>query len=357
MKRRLASLATATIAFLAVGLLTAPFAALAATTSPPGSGAGAGQALEIAPPIITLTVNPGQSIKTQIKLVDISKNDLIVTNEIDDFVANGTNGTPKILLNGSGNDPFSMKNWVEPLPEFTLSPQNIKTLNVTINVPKNASPGGHYSVIRFTGIPPQLQGQGVSLSASLGALVMLTVNGNIKHSVTVQKFTVSKNGHPGSFFSSTPLEFTELLKNNGNVQEQPTGTIVIKNMFGHITASMPVNTPPHQVLPASTRNFTEPLGTSVLGTKHLFGYYTATLNLTYGPDKTPLTVKLSFWVIPWKLILGIVIALIVLFFVLRFVLRRYNRRIISKAQGGNSAASKPPKNKRTKKRPAKKQNK
>lgn len=329
-KKKLASLATAaTTLGLAVSMVVLP-AALAATNP---TSTNSGQALEIAPPIITLTVNPGQTVKTQIKLLDISKTDLIVTNDINDFVANGEDGTPKILLNGSGNDPFSMKNWVVPVPSTTLSPQQIKSLDVTINVPKNASPGGHYCVIRFTGIPPQLKGQGVSLSASLGALVLLTVNGNIKHNLDAQQFTVSKNGHPGSFFSSAPLSFSELIRNNGNVQEQPTGLITVKDMFGRTTAVVLVNTPPHNVLPASTRKFTEQLDSSVLGNKHLFGHYTATMNLTYGPNKTPLTAKVSFWVIPWKLILGIVIALIIIFFLLRYLIRRYNKRIISRAQG------------------------
>ncbi|HEX7368157.1 MAG TPA: hypothetical protein VF261_00690, partial [Candidatus Saccharimonadales bacterium] len=124
-------------------------AAIAATPSPQG----AGQALEIAPPLITLTVNPGQTLNTKIELRDITKNSLVVTNQINDFVASGEDGTPKILTGDDSNNPFSLKNWVTPVPAFTLAPSQIEDVPITIQVPQDASPGGHYGVIRFTGTP------------------------------------------------------------------------------------------------------------------------------------------------------------------------------------------------------------
>lgn len=324
--KRLVSFVAVSLSLLACCLLTGG-PALAATT-------GVGQALEIAPPIVTLTVNPGQVINTQIKLRDITKDNLLVTNEVNDFVAAGEDGTPKILLNSDPNNPFSMKNWISPLPSLDLAPQQIKTLNITINVPANASPGGHYGVIRFTGTPPHLKGQGVALSASLGALVLLTVRGQLTHNLSVKEFYVSGSGKKGSFFEAAPLSFVARLQNNGNVQEMPSGNLIIKDMFGRVTAGIAINQPPRNVLPASIRKFEGQLDKTNLGNKHLFGRYSAVLTVKYGDnnDQT-LIASLAFWVIPWKLILGVVIALIVAFFGLRFLLRRYNQRIISRAQG------------------------
>src|SRR3982750_3236155 len=70
----------------------------AANTAKPGD---AGQALEIAPPVIELKVNPGQTVTTQLSLRGVSKDKLLVTGQVNDFVAAGEDGTPKILMDQS----------------------------------------------------------------------------------------------------------------------------------------------------------------------------------------------------------------------------------------------------------------
>ena len=323
--------ATASLAALLIAStsLLPGAAARAATTPPPA--APSGQALEIAPPLIYLNVDPGQTAKTQVLIRDVSNSPLNVTGAVNDFVASGENGTPKVLLNETAPDPYSIKGWIAPPATVQLVPKQIKTLPLTINVPKDASPGGHYGVIRFTGSAPGVNGNGVSLSASLGALVLLTVSGKITENLSVKTFTASHNGKAGSLFQSTPLVFTERIDNTGNVHEQPTGLVTIKDMFGRQLATLPVNQPPGNILPASIRKFSQNLDKSVIGTKHLFGHYTAKLSLNYAGNKKTLTATMSFWVIPFKAV-GIVIAvLIIAFFALRYALRRYNEAVVKRA--------------------------
>jgi hypothetical protein len=328
------------ITSLIIGLITlitpqlAAIPALAATpppTSKTNNTPNSGQALEIAPPVINLTANPGQTIKTQIFLRDISSSSLIVTGEANDFVAAGEDGTPKVLLKDEGNNPYSLKAWIAPPAGLSLVPREIKSLTVTINVPANASPGGHYGIIRFTGRAPSLQGTGVSLSASLGSLILLTVNGKVNENLSVKEFSVNHDGKAGKLFQGGPFNFIERLVNNGNVHEQPVGQVVIKNMFGKKFAAVNVNLPPKNILPDSTRRFEEPLDSSVIGNKKLFGHYTATLSVTYGKDKKVLTSSTSFWVIPYRLVAIIIIALIAGFFALRLLIRRYNRYILNRS--------------------------
>ena len=305
--------------------------------------ANSGQALEIAPPVITLTANPGQIIKTQISLRDISSGNLLVRATANDFIAAGEDGTPKILLEEQGNNPYSLKDWVAPIPEMLMIPRQIKSLPVTINVPANASPGGHYGVIRFTATPPELKDSGVSLSASLGSLLLVTVNGKTTEKLEVEEFSVNHKGKKGTFFESAPVGFQERIKNIGNVHQQPTGQVSITNMFGKKIAAVNINLPPRNILPGSIRKFEQPLDKSVLGNTKLFGRYTAALKLNYGsPGQAKQVVESSivFWIVPYKLIGAIIIVLIGGFFALRAGLRRYNRRIISQAQNGNSSVSK-----------------
>lgn len=289
-----------------------------------------GQALEIAPPLITLTANPGQTIKTTIQLRDITSGNLAVTNEIDDFVAAGEDGTPKILTGNDSNNPFQLKQWISPLPAFILKPNQIENLPVSIVIPKNASPGGHYGVIRFTGVPPQLKGQGVSLSASIGALVLLTVNGHLVHNLTVNEFaTATLKNKVSKVFQSAPLNFIVKLKNSGNIQEEPEGQILVTDMFGKPVASSTINAPPRNVLPDSIRAFTGVLNRTNLGPKRLFGFYHAKLQTRYGAGYGQIvTAETSFWVIPYKLIAIIIVLLIILFFVIRYLLHRYKRKIL-----------------------------
>jgi hypothetical protein len=291
-----------------------------------------GQALEIAPPVVNLTADPGQTIKTQISLRDVSKGKLVVKGQVNDFVASGEDGTPKILLEDNDSNPYSLKKWISPLPELLLNPKQIENLPVTIKVPMNASPGGYYGVIRFTATPPELDGNGVSLSASLGALVLLKVNGNVKENLSIEEFSMNSPGKSGSLFESTPLQFVERIKNTGNMHEQPTGQITITDMFGKKVATVNINLPPRNILPQSIRKFEQSLDSSVLGDKKLFGKYTAELRVTYGANNQVVTSSKTFWVIPYTLI-GIIILLVVGGFItLRILIKRYNRHIIKKAQ-------------------------
>jgi hypothetical protein len=314
-------------------------AALAATAPPkaqpaPPANPAYGQALEIAPPVIYLTVDPGQTVKTQIFLRDISSGDLIVTGQANDFTAAGEDGTPKILLDNKdqNNNPYSMKNWVAPPASLRLVPKEVKTMSITVNVPKDASPGGHYGIIRFTATPPSLKSSGVSLSTSLGALMLVSVNGNITEKMTVQELSAKNSeGKTGKLFQSGPLTFIERLKNEGNIHEQPVGQVVITDMFGKKVASLNVNLPPRNILPQTIRKFEQPLDKSVIGNKKLFGRYNAKLTITYGKNKQTLNSSLTFWVIPYKLVAIVVLALIAGFFALRFALKRYNQYVIKQS--------------------------
>ena len=312
--------------------VTAGSAAAQSKTPTPTQNKATGQALEIGPPVLTLAGDPGQTVQAKINLRDVSPNKLVVTNEINDFVAAGEDGTPKILLDKNETSPYSIKSWISPLPKFTLVPRQIQTLTVTIKIPKNAAPGGYYGVIRFTGTPPELEGTGVSLSASLGSLVLLKVNGDAKEQVSIEEFYTSTKGKKKWLFESAPIEFTERVKNSGTIHEQPTGQITVTDMFGKTVATVNVNQPPRNILPGSIRKFEQPLDSSALGNKFLFGKYTAKLDLSYGNSVETISSTVEFWVIPYTLIGGIIIGLITLFLLAYFGIKRYNRYILSKAR-------------------------
>ena len=292
-----------------------------------------GQALEIAPPVINLTANPGETKNVSINLRDISSNPLVVTGNVNDFSANGEDGIPKISLDGSEPSPYSIKSWIAPLSQLTLEPRQVKGLPVTIKVPANAAPGGYYGVIRFTATAPGVTGNGVSLSASLGALIFIRVNGDAKEAVSLEEFYTLAQTKKTGFFESQPVTFAARIKNSGSVHEQPTGQIAVKDMFGNAVANVNMNLDRRNILPGSIRKFEADMDKTNIGDRFLLGYYTAKITLTYGSTNQTTTATLGFWVIPWRLVLSLLAGVIVLVVVIRVLIKRYTDRVVGRSRG------------------------
>ncbi len=318
---------------IAVVMVAMPFMALAAPTAAPPPAEVSGQGLEINPPLKEVSADPGQTITIPIKLRNISKGPLVVTGTADDFGAKGEDGEPQLLLDEKEATRYSLKFWVKDVPGFNLVPQEVKTAMITIAVPQNAEPGGHYGVIRFTGIPPELNGTGVSLTASLGALILLRVSGDINEKLSVADFTASKLAKDGKsvqrrgIFVSGPITLTERLRNEGSVHVKPVGYVSVYNAFNQRVAHLAVSNPARNVLPDSTRKFTQTWQSS-----NLFGRYTAQMDVAYGTNKKLSSQKISFWVIPYPLIISLIFILLILVLLIRWALKRYNRWIISQAK-------------------------
>lgn len=295
-----------------------------------------GQALEIAPPLISLRADPGETIKTQISIRDISKGSLIVNGEVNDFGAGGEGGIPKISVESLEKSPHSITDWVEPLGQLALEPSQIEQLPITINVPANASPGGYYGVIRFTAKAGELDTSGVALSASIGALVFIRVNGDAKEGLEILELSASKDNRKGWFFDSKPIGFSMRVKNTGNVQEQPVGIVAVKDMFGNLLANLVINEDRNYILPDSVRSFDAdyPLDETNIGKRVLFGLYTAELTTKYGENNQEVTQKITFFVLPWKIILGVIVLLAALIGGFRYWLHTHDQRS-GKRQTGN----------------------
>jgi hypothetical protein len=337
--------AGAALILLAVSAIM-PFAqAQAAGTTAQVAQSPSGQAFSISPPLLQLKADPGQTVTAELTLTNISASTLQVNAEVNDFGAKDELGDPNILFNDSNSTPYAIHNWVQLPQSFTIASKASKKVDFPIVVPKNAEPGGHYGVLRFTGGAPGGGASQVSLSASIGTLVLLQVSGNVTESASVVQMysATTKNDTMSSFFQNGPVNFVTRIKDTGNTHLAPTGTIDVTNMLGRKTASLDFNGNPKDaknqpkiVLPASIRRFE-----NTLNKKWLFGRYTATLHATYGDKNTPITTKTTFWVIPYKLVAIVLVVLILIILLLRWMIKRYNRHIINRAKGGQGGPSAP----------------
>lgn len=314
------------IATFLITFVTATFAGSAAYAVEDGSG----QALEIAPPLLNLRADPGETVTANIKIRDIAKEPLIVNGTINDFSSEGESGIPKIDVDQEEPSPYSLINWVAPLAELNLEPGQIKDLPVKINIPADASPGGYYGVVRFTARPGSLDESGVALSASIGALIFLRVNGEAKEGMEIVDLYASKREKRNWFFDSKPITFTQRIKNTGNVQEQPIGLMTVKDMFGRPIANLSFNSERRNVLPGSIRRFDATLDDSNIGNRLLFGLYTAELTSNYGEDNAlSTTATVRIFVFPWRMILGVIVALAVVIGGFRVWLKRRDQKAAS----------------------------
>jgi hypothetical protein len=296
--------------------------------------AQAGQGLEISPPLVELNVDPGQTVSFEIRLRNIITSPLIARGSIDDFVSGGEEGQPKLLLDENAEpSPYSFKGWTGPLPELNLAPGEAKSAKISLTVPQDAAPGGHYGVVRYTGTAPDIDETGVALSASIGTLVLINVSGNVTYDAKIEEFFTMQNGKRKGFFETGPISFIERIKNQGSVHIKPIGTIRITNTFGKEVAVLSVNETGGNILPGSIRRFEQQLDK-----KFLIGRYTAEANIQYNGQN--MTSFLTFWVIPYKLIAIILGVLILLFVIFRTGIKRYNRMIIKKAQSSNGKVKK-----------------
>lgn len=305
---------------LAVSAVLIPSASVSAQSASAASG------LEISPALVEVKANKDNTYTIEIKVVNVTSSTLTFQSSIDDFGAKDESGSPSILLEPTAEPlPTSIKTWVSTIPSFTLAPGKEQKVQATITVPAGAQPGGHYGVIRFTGREGSEASENVGQVASAGTLVLINVDGVVKESLEIASFIPSVNDTPTFFFETGPILFVSRFTNTGSVHVKPVGQIEIKDMFGNPIASLPVNDAKGNVLPNSTRRFE-----SQLDKTWMFGQYTADMTIAYGNTGQALVKTISFWVIPWKLVLVGLFVVVTLIYILRKAIKRYNTFIIEK---------------------------
>lgn len=294
------------------------------------SGGGRGQGIEISPPRLQLDADPGETVTAEIHIRNITDLNMRVQGNVNDFVAGNESGEPQILFEDE-ESPYPLKRYISNVPSLTLEPDERKTVQIEINVPENAAPGGHFGLVRFSGVPTDASNDSsqVNLSASIGTLILLSVSGDVNEQMAFEQFAVAKkDGNTGTFFETGPFSLITRLDNTGNVHLQPTGSLTITNVFDQEVAGAAFNKNNGNVLPGNIRRFENSFDKK----EFWIGRYTATAQLQYGSDDTTLKEQVVFWVVPYKIIAGVLIMLAAVIFFGRRALRMYKRSIVRQYQ-------------------------
>lgn len=316
------------------------------------------EALTVSPVKLELRGDPGTTIGSDFML--INEQDEIQTFYVSfaNFEAQGESGTPQFVESGKDlatwiNLVPSGENTEEVLNMVSLAPGASQKIYFEVNIPADASPGGHFAAI-FWGTSPEttVDTTELGLGAKVGILVFLSVNGEVNEAGGLVDFGVENEQ---KFFTDLPVDFFYRFQNDGGDRVVPQGTVSIKNMLGLKTDIFSANLAESNVLPLSIRRFETSWGTAadvvdetfwghVKNQWHqfAFGYYQAELDLTYGSDQEITFAETSFWVLPWQLLLVLGLSLFVFVLLGTFVIRNYNRWIIAQAVAAQRSVRRKP---------------
>lgn len=279
-------------------------------------------------PRVSLTSRPGGVIRDSLRVSNLSSTQpLNLRVNIIDFRPAGETGTPQLIRDRNAEQtPWSLRPYLTIPETVTIPAGQSSNVPFTIRFPENVGAGSYYSAIEYeaTGATDE---QRVNIAASSATLIFINVAGNAAELLNLLNFGASEDGNIKSIFSEPPQKFTYRIKNSGNLNESPAGSIIVKNMFGDIKANINNVNPRNELaLIGQTRRFEVCYPKSTEETelvkpencqrmKLLPGRYTAELVILYGQNGQPtrqIGGTAAFWYLPtWFVaILAVVLAAI-----------------------------------------------
>jgi hypothetical protein len=261
--------------------------------------------VRVSPIIVEDEAAPGESIKTSVNLENLSDGLLPVHSFVVNIGSKNERGDVAII---SGTSASSAKDWFEFETDMIVDPKNARQVPIRINVPKDATPGGHYAAIFFNPFTTNSPSDSnVSIQSQIGVLFFLTVKGDTKQQGQISSFNV-----PTIAFKE-PISTEVAYQNTGNVHIHPVTTLSVHSLFGTEVANIATDDQ------GSLTTFpgTKRVQTYLIDKKILPGIYRASISATSG--KLTSTSNRWFLVIPYPFL---VLLLPLIWLMVRLVWRR-----------------------------------
>lgn len=283
-------------------------------------------AVAIAPTIFDLSADPGREIENTISIRNDEPLPKTFYFQLQKFVPKGDSGQQEFL---PLTDVSGLPSWVFlSMPAVTLNAGQSIDVPFHVRIPADAIPGSYYAALFVSGQSSQPGSTtGAGLTARVGALLFLTVQGNVTERVRVTDFQRSSDG----ILDALPMGFTISFLNEGNVHSTPEGVLRVKNVLAGRPVDVQINAERGKVLPASERRFSvewkrvEPSSSKGFLTNlreewrnFAFGLYRADLSFSSNAvvGSAP---SLYVWVFPWRLLLMVMVFLAITLFSIQHV--------------------------------------
>jgi archaellum component FlaF (FlaF/FlaG flagellin family) len=307
--------------------------------------------LQVTPSPLVTTVKPGVRTQVELKVRNGSSGTENLKIEAHSFTLEGDSTKVNLL----DTTPPDIGSWISfSQPKFTILPGQWTTQQITFNVPKAAGFSYSFALVINRQSDPKPTTGGRLIKGSVAVFTLVNVDRpGATSELKVSNFSASKR-----VYDYLPTTFSVQFRNHGNTIVQPYGNIFV-GRAGNVRSSLaalPVNEKKGYILPGTARTITaawedgfpsyktvtNPDGSTsqklVWNWAKLsqlrIGRYTAKLVAVYsqaGRD-IPIEGTVSFWVIPWKILLGlllvILLVLFALFVLVRSIVRFIRRRVL-----------------------------
>lgn len=299
--------APAIAAVVAAVLLGSPLHGRAEAQVPPPTSRSA---LSVSPGIVDSALDPGTTFTIDISLANQSPRPVTIRASAGPLV-------PEQEVDEAYRAAFDDSAWFTVNnPNFNLLAQERKKVGVTVTVPPDAEPGGHYATINFDSFhSEQTAADPLAVNARVGVVVLLSVTGDVRERASfvgpIRVDTFDTDTHP--------TEFALTLRNEGNVHVLPQGKLVVRNVFGRVVEELPL--PPGTLLPGTDREYP-------VTWKHglIAGIYTVEAEIIAGSQGFELDGETKRFVVAPLTVVVPVLFLILLGSGLVFIHRRDTRR-------------------------------
>ena len=138
-----------------------------------------------------------------------------------DFVANGTDGTPRFVRYSElVYSDQQLSTWITiDTDSFVIGPGESKTINFTIDVPEDATPGWHYWAVFFkNNASENSTWWNVSINVDYGIIILVNVDGEV---ITTGEVREPQIIYPNGIFFSTGWGWTPRTPANSWEEEPP----------------------------------------------------------------------------------------------------------------------------------------
>src|SRR3989338_6227509 len=178
--------------------------------------------ITIAPVKYKFDVERGQVVENTITVANPNDFVLKVRAEFQDFKVTEDNNIQ--WLPGDIENPYKMSDWIGIRQDvITLKPKEEQSVPFKISVPKNATAGGKYAAVFFTGV---IEGGGnIGAVPRVGALIILNVKGDLKRTGELLNFSGPRIANNG------PVNFTLSYLNTGTTHYEAKADFTVKNFF------------------------------------------------------------------------------------------------------------------------------
>lgn len=260
-----------------------------------------------------LRANPGEKIQTIIRVTNVTETPVTIQSSAEDIIV-GEDGVTPLPVTEAVSNRWSMASWIFVSPaQQTIAPRETAQINLVIDVPADALPGGHYAWIMHEPTGAQAELNNTSLvSQRVGTLVYFIVEGPINEEAFIRDIQFPQITEYG------PVDFTYKVENVSDIHIRPQVTVDIYNIFNQHVDTIHIE--PMNVFPYVPREF-DGQWDRVWG----IGPYTAKFTMSYGEQGKVSMARATFWLIPYTIVIAVtagILILITLVLIIRSALRR-----------------------------------